>query len=210
MPATPRQKPVSPNNPCPFLRALVAQGLVPDDVVPIGELTDTILDVARTGEGEPTLPAAAIRAVALAANGLGPLQLLRSGMDGVALNALRGGPLDKKGVGSGILDTVANVDAEQLDRLDQFASDHVNARGRKERGLDRAELDRMMDANLERAASPRLLDRQLMDGEWPILLQVMGKEGRAGRYLSVKEVRELFLHRRFPRRMAAALKAQRS
>ena len=205
----PRQKPVSPNNPCPFLRALVAQGLVPDDVVPIGELTDTILAVARTGEGEPTLPAIAIRAVALAANGLGPLQLLRSGMDGVALNALRDGPLDKKGVGSGILDATANVDAAQLDRLDQFASDHVNARGRKERGLDQAALDRMMDANVERAASPRLLDRQLMDGEWPILLQVMGKEGRAGRYLSVREVRELFLHRRFPRRMAAALKAQR-
>lgn len=205
----PRQKPVSPNNPCPFLRALVAQGLVPDDVVPIGELTDTILAVARTGEGEPTLPATAIRAVALAANGLGPLQLLRSGMDGVALNALRDGPLDKKGVGSGILDATANVDAAQLDRLDQFASDHVNARGRKERGLDQAALDRMMDANVERAASRRLLDRQLMDGEWPILLQVMGKEGRAGRYLSVREVRELFLHRRFPRRMAAALKAQR-
>ena len=93
--------------------------------------------------------------------------------------------------------------------LDLFASDHVNARGRKERGLDQAALDRMMDANVERAASPRLLDRQLMDGEWPILLQVMGKEGRAGRYLSVREVRELFLHRRFPRRMAAALKAQR-
>lgn len=205
----PRQKPVSPDNPCPFLRAMVAQGLVPDDVVPIGELTDAILKVARTGEGEPTLPAAAIRAVALAANGLGPLQLLRSGMDGVALNALRDGPLDKKGVGSGILDATANVDAAQLDRLDRFASDHVNARGRKERGLDQAALDRMMDANIERAANPRLLDRQLMDGEWPILLQVMGKEGRAGRYLSVREVRELFLHRRFPRRMAAALKAQR-
>lgn len=206
----PRQKPVSPNNPCPFLRALVAQGLVPDDVVPIGELTDTILAVARTGEGEPTLPAAAIRAVALAANGLGPLQLARSGLGGVHLNELRDGPLDKKGVGSGILDATATVNAAQLDRLDQFASDHVNARGRKERGLDQAALDRMMDANVERAASPRLLDRQLMDGEWPILLQVMGKEGRAGRYLSVKEVRELFLQRRFPRRMATALKAQRS
>ena len=56
---------VSVNNPCPFLRALVAQGRLPDDKAPIGVVTKTIVDVAKTGDGVPDLPGAAIRAIAL-------------------------------------------------------------------------------------------------------------------------------------------------
>ena len=40
-----------------------------------------------------------------------------------------------------------------------------------------------------------------MIGEWPVLLKVMGKEGSAGRYLSLRDVEELFSNRRFPERM---------
>jgi hypothetical protein len=199
----PAHRAVSPHNPCPFLRALVAQGVVADDVVAIGELTAAILKTANAGEGQPQLPAAAIRAIALIANGLGPLQVARNGLHGVRLNELRNGPLDKKGAGSGILDASAMVNDAELARLDQFASDKADAQGRTERGLDLAELQRMMDANFERAAGRRRrIDRRLMDGEWPILLKVMGKEGKAGRYLSVQEVRDLFVQRRLPERMS--------
>jgi hypothetical protein len=46
-----------------------------------------------------------------------------------------------------------------------------------------------------------------MDGEWPILLQVMGKPGQGGHYLSVAEVRQLFVERRLPERMTQRLGA---
>jgi hypothetical protein len=64
----------------------------------------------------------------------------------------------------------------------------------------------MMDANFERAAGRRRsIDRRLMDGEWPILLKVMGKQGKTGRYLSLVEVRDLFVERRLPERMSRRL-----
>jgi hypothetical protein len=197
---------VSPNNPCPFLRALVSEGLLPDDVASLSEVTEVIIRVAKTGDGHPNLPGAAIRAIAAGANGLNPLQVLRNAKDGVQLNALRNGPLDKKGAGSGILDAEANVVAAELDRLDEFASDHVSASGEKERGLDLKALVHMMNENFTRAAGRRrVIDRLLMDGEWPILLKVMGKSGKNGRYLSVDEVRQLFLKRKLPERMTNQL-----
>lgn len=208
MPGKPGSGEVSPNNPCPFLRALVAQGVVADGAVAIGELTAAILKAASAGDGQPQLPAAAIRAIALIANGLGPLQMTRNGLQGVRLDELRNGPLDKKGAGSGILDPAGKVNDAELARLDGFASDKTDAQGRTERGLDLADLQRMMDANFERAAGRRRrIDRRLMDGEWPILLKVMGKEGQAGRYLSVQEVRDLFVERRLPQRMSRRLAA---
>jgi len=57
----------------------------------------------------------------------------------------------------------------------------------------------MMDANFARAAgSRRHVDRALMNGEWPVLLTVLGKDGPDGRYLSLADVRGLFVDRRFP------------
>lgn len=203
MPRKPKPSEVSPNNPCPFLRALVAQGRLADDVEATGEVARVIVDVASTGEGRPKLPSTAVRAIALIANGLGPLQLASNGLRGVRLNELRNGPLDKKGAGSRILDVSARVDEAELARLDEFASEKRDAEGRTERGLDLAELQRMMNANFERAAGHRRkIDRRLMEGEWPILLKVMGKEGSGGRYLSVAEVRDLFIERRLPERMS--------
>lgn len=204
-----RSHDVSPNNPCPFLRALVARGDLPDGQVPLGELSGRIVRVARSGEGEPRLPAAAIHAIALIANGLSPLQVLKTQLQGVRLDALRDGPLDKHGVGSGILDARGEVDPAELDRLGEFASDKRDATGRREPGLDLKDLRRMMDANFARAAGRRrIVDRAMMDGEWPVLLKVMGKPGAAGRYLSVAELRELFTKRQLPARMVARLDAQ--
>lgn len=206
MPSTPRSPQVSPNNPCPFLRALVVQGLLADDVVSLGTVTSTIVKVANAGDGQPELPAAAIRAIALVANGLTPLQMARNGFGGLRLDELRNGPLDKKGAGSRILDAKAKVDPKELARLEEFASEKTDADDHTEPGLDLGELQRMMDANFERAAGRRRsIDRKLMDGEWPILLKVMGKQGRTGRYLSLKEVGELFVERRLPERMSSRL-----
>lgn len=197
---------VSPGNPCPFLRALVAQGQLPDGEASVGDITRTIVRVARAGDGEPALPAPAIRAIALLANGLGPFQLAHNAVSGVRLDALRGGPLDKQGAGSRILDRHANIDTAQLARLDDFASDKTRVDGEVERGLDAHDLQRMMDANFERAAGQRRrIDRRLMEGEWPILLKVMGQEGKSGRYLSLADVRTLFVERRLPQRMREQL-----
>ena len=142
-------------NPCPFLRALVGEGLVGDDAQPAGELAATIARVARAGEGEPALPPAAIRAIALIAHGLGPLSIARTAREGVRPGGLRGGPLDKRGVGSGVLDAQARVDGAQLDRLAGFASPKTAADGTVEPGLDLREIGRFMDANFERAAGRR-------------------------------------------------------
>lgn len=198
--------PVSPNNPCPFLRALVAQGQLDNRAATISDATQVIEHVAATGEGEPQLPGLAIWLIALLANGLGPGALLDNALNGVRLNKLRNGPFDKKGVGSRILDTRGQVRPAELDRLASFASQKQKKSGGRELGLDADELVAMMDANLARAGDrARLVDRQLMNGEWPILLQVMGKDGKHGRYLSVAEVRTLFTERRLPARMRKRL-----
>ena len=197
---------VSPDNPCPFLRGLVAQGLLDNRTATIGDATEVIERVAATGEGDPQLPGLAIRLIALIANGLGPAAVLDNALHGVRLNKLRNGPLDKKGVGSRILDTRGQVRQAELDRLAGFASPKQKKSGGRELGLDAEELVAMMDANLARAGDrARLLDRQLMNGEWPILLQVMGKDGKHGRYLSMAEVRSLFVERRLPARMLKRL-----
>ena len=194
--------PVSANNPCPFLRALVAQGKLADGIEPLGQVTSVIVTVAKGGDGSPALPAPAIYAVALIANGLSPLSVANNQLNGLKLNALRGGPLDKKGVGSGILDSHGKVDKKELARLGEFASDKIDAAGKSEPGLALPELRAYMDANFARAAGRRrLIDRQLMNGEWPILLKVMGKTGRNGRYLCLKEIQDLFTQRRLPARM---------
>ena len=214
---TPKVNRVSPDNPCPFLRALVSQGQLPNDDVSLSEVARVIVEVAAAGDGKEKLPAAAVMAIALAANGLSPLQLARNALGGVTLNELRNGPLDKKGAGSRILDAQAQVNPVELARLDTFASDKLDADGHTERGLDLAEITRMMDANFERAAGHRrLIDRKLMDGEWPILLKIMGKQGskqggkqgKAGLYLSLKDVADLFEERTLPVRMMRRLKPE--
>jgi hypothetical protein len=195
--------PVSANNPCPFLRALVSEGQLADKTEPLDKVAAVIVQTARTGEGSPVLPAAAIFGIALIAHGLGPGAMLDTKLRGLRLNALRGGPLDKRGVGSGILDSRGDVDAKELARLRGFATMKRATNGASESGLGLPELRAFMDANFERAAGRRRrIDRALMIGEWPVLLKVMGKEGPDGRYLSFGEVETLFTQRRLPLRMS--------
>ena len=199
---------VSPNNPCPFLRALVAEGFVDGHTVPLSTLSRTI--GAASGERGLNERLAGLKTylIALIANGLSPLRLLRSLWSGVQPDELRNGPLDKRGSGSRILDATAHIDETELARLAEFGKDRQDPSGGLERGLTAQEITTYMDANFERArATRRWIDRRLMDGEWPVLLNIMGKGEGKERYLSVAEVRTLFVERRLPERIAARLPA---
>jgi hypothetical protein len=203
------QTPVSPNNPCPFLRALVAADFVDGHVVALSKLTKTI--EAATGEKglKEKLAGLKIYLVALIANGLSPVRLLRSWWSGAELDALRNGPLDKRGSGSRILDAAAHVNEAEISRLAGFGKDRQDPSGGSERGLTAEEITRYMDANFERARDTRRpIDRKLMNGEWPVLLRIMGKGDGDQRYLSVPEVRTLFVERRLPDRIAERLASQ--
>ena len=147
--------------------------------------------------------------IALIANGLNPVRLLRNWWSGAVLDNLRNGPLDKHGVGSRILDATAHVNEAEIARLAEFGKDRQDPAGGTERGLTASEITKYMNANFARAKGKRRwFDRILMIGEWPVLLKIMGKgEGKA-RYLSVAEVRTLFVDRRLPERIVARLKAQ--
>ncbi len=196
---------VSAGNPCPFLRGLVAAGSLDDHEEPLSKLAKVVAK-ASSGPGEARLPTLAIDVIALVANGLSPLSLARSVLGGVRLDALRGGPLDKQGAGSRILDAHGEVDLPELARLGEFSSSKTDAQGVTELGLDAEQLRTMMDANFARAAGKRrLIDRALMDGEWPVLLRVMGKPCGTGRYLSLDELGELLMERRLPERVTQRL-----
>ena len=201
---------VSPNNPCPFLRALGAEDFLSDHVEPLSAIADTVVAASDGDPTEPPLPRAAVYLIAMVANGLGPTRLARSVREGAQLDALRGGPLDKRGAGSRILDQAGAINEAELARLDQFAADKTDATGRIERGLGAEQLHAMMDANFARAAEKRRrIDRALMNGEWPVLLRVMGKASTRGRYLSLEELRVLFAERRLPPRIRGRLEPKR-
>jgi hypothetical protein len=205
------ERKVSPNNPCPFLRALVAQGLLDNRVATVGHATEVIEQVAATGEGNPSLPSLAVALVAILSNGLSPGTVLETGLHGVKLSKLRKRAAGQEGSWLTNSRSKGQVNPAELDRLKEFASLKVAGNGTKELGLDARELEIMMDANYERARDRRrLIDRQLMNGEWPILLQVMGKDGQDGRYLSLREIKALFANRKLPSRMTKQLGRQAS
>ncbi|WP_338829023.1 hypothetical protein [Bradyrhizobium sp. 27S5] len=214
MPASEAAAPqVSPNNPCPFLRALVAGNYVGGHVVPLPELTGTI----GRATGKTGLAGADAKAkifmVAQMANGIGPFSQLRSLTQGAILDELRNGPLDKHGAGSRILDQHAVVHDDEIARLATFGKDYPNPDGGTERGLSASDIKTFMAANFQRAKdehppSYAILHGYyplLMLGEWPVLLDIMGKGDGNDRYLSVAEVRTLFVERRFPDRIVALL-----
>jgi hypothetical protein len=199
--------PVSANNPCPFLRALVSTGTLSDVRESLAKVAAVVATTAHAGDGRPELPRAAIFAIASVANGVGPLSLVDTQWRGLQLNALRGGPLDKKGAGSRILNARGAIDAKEVSRLREFARDKQNHEGSSEPGLGLAELRAYMDANFERAAGRRrAIDRMLMMGAWPVFLKVMGMDGPGGRYLGLQDVIDLFKNRRLPERMNKRLR----
>ena len=204
---------VSPDNPCPFLRALVAGNYVGGHIVPLPQLTATI-DRATGKTGLAALSAGAkIFMVAQMANGISPFSQMRSLLQGAILDQLRNGPLDKHGAGSRILDQHAVVHEDEIARLATFGSDYKASDGSVERGLSAAEIKTFMAASFQRAkdqhppsyAILHCYYPLLMLGEWPVLLDIMGKGEGKDRYLSVAEVRTLFVEQRFPDRIVALL-----
>lgn len=197
---------VSSNNPCPFLRAAVAEGFVDGHTVPLSMLARTVEAASGTTGVNKVTVGVKTYFVALIANGICTLRPLRSWWSGAQLDELRNGPLDKHGVGSRILGVNAQVDETEIARLADFGKDRPDPAGGIERGLTGPEVTAYMDANFERAKGHRRwFDRKLMNGEWPVLLDIMGKGEGADRYLSVAEVRTLFVERRLPGRIAARL-----
>jgi cytochrome c5 len=200
------QIPVSPNNPCPFLRGLVAGGYVGGHVVPLPKLTGTIESASGTKGLKEKFVGLETYGVALIANGLNPIRLIKSWWSGAVLDELRNGPLDKHGAGSRILEVDGEVDESEIARLAEFGSDYANPDGGTERGLNSQQITTYMNANFERAKGHRrAIDRLLMNGEWPVLLNIMGKGEGDNRNLSVAEVRTLFVERKFPARIVARL-----
>ena len=112
------QIPVSPDNPCPFLRALVACGYVGGHVVPLQELCRRIEAASGEHGFEKTVVGIKTYLVAVGANG--PAHLIKSATSGAVLDELRNGPLDKHGAGSRILDATAHVHEDEIDRLATF------------------------------------------------------------------------------------------
>ncbi len=193
---------VSPNNPCPFLRGLVANGYVGGHDVPLTKIAETI-DLASGEHGAGAMKVwLETYGVASIANG----NPLKSMISGAVLDQLRGGPLDKLGAGSRILNVDAQVQEDEITRLASFGQDRKDPSGGTERGLTATEIETYMAANLKRAgAAARWYYPILMKGEWPVLLKIMGKGEGDARYLSVAEVKTLFVERRFPDRIVARL-----
>ena len=197
---------VSSNNPCPFLRALVANGYVGGHVVPLSQLAEMVgLASGETGAAQRDV-GMKTRMVAVIANGLGPLSVLKSATSGAVLDELRDGPLDKHGGGSRILDVDAKVHEDEIARLAGFGKDRKDPSGGTERGLTATEIDTFMKANLKRDGdAAHWYYPMLMKGEWPVLLKILGKGEGEERYLSVDEVRTLFVERRLPERITKRL-----
>lgn len=197
---------VSPNNPCPFLRALVANGYVGGHIVPLSKLSEVIGAASGKAGLDENVVELKTWMVAVGANGLGPLRVMTSATSGAVLDELRDGPLDKHGAGSRILGVDAHVHEDEITRLGTFGKNRPDGAGGTELGLNAKEIETYMAANMERAgAEARFYYPLLMKGEWPVLLDIFGKGEGDERYLSVAEVRTLFVEKRFPDRIVARL-----
>ena len=196
------QRAVSPNNPCPFLRALVANGYVDGHIVPRSKLSETIaLASGKKGLAE-TWAKLETYGVTLVANGS------KTTLAGLVLDELRNGPLDKHGAGSRILGVDARVHEDEIERLATFGQECNNPAGGTERGLTAKQINTYMAANIKRAGdAARFYYPKLMEKEWPVLLDFLGKGEGEDRYLSVAEVRTLIVDHRLPDRIIARLPA---
>jgi hypothetical protein len=191
---------VSPDNPCPFLRALVANGYVDGHIALRSKLAETIVAASgKTGLAELQAKVETF-VVTFLANGS------KTTLAGLVLDELRNGPLDKHGAGSRILGVDAQVHEDEIERLASFGQECNNPAGGTERGLTAKQIDAFMAANMKRAGvAARFYYPKLMEKEWPVLLDFMGKGEGDQRYLSVADVRTLVVDRRLPDRVTARL-----
>ncbi|QOG18488.1 MULTISPECIES: di-heme-cytochrome C peroxidase [Bradyrhizobium] len=204
--------PVSPDNPCPFLRGLVGEGFVDGGTVPLNTLSQTIANASGETGLKKIWARIQVRGVATIANGFS--HILKSIWSGPQLDALRGGPLDKLGAGSRILGVDGKVNEDEIARLQSFGRIYTDPNtGVSEPGLNAAEIKTFMHDNLKRAGSAaRWYYPALMQFEWPVLLKIMGKGKVDGKkaelYLSVADVRTLFNERKFPDRITQRIVSQ--
>jgi hypothetical protein len=77
MPTNANGHEVSPDYPYPSC-ALVSAGRLLVYVASLGEVTEVITRVAKTGDGQPNLPGVAIRVIAAIASGLNLLQVAQT------------------------------------------------------------------------------------------------------------------------------------
>lgn len=192
------------NIPCPFIRALVAQNYIEADIEPVQRLAELIGEAAGGSEANKAKIRTASKGIAAIANGLRPDTIYKTYKGGLRIEKLRGGPLDKRGVNSRIIDQTGKFNPEQFERLKAFAREFTSGEG-KELGIGLSEIKKMMDENAARASHKRPVDRLLMEGEWPVLLKVMKKGEGDAAYLSLDELRTLFAERRFPARIEARI-----
>lgn len=204
---TPHSPAVADGNPCPFLRAAVASGHLDGHRVAPADVGRFVADASGAPDGARRQAVVGTAAVALVGNGLWPWDVVRSVVRGARLDELRDGPLDKHGVGSRIIRPDGTVDEAELDRLAAFAQERQLSDGSSAMVLDSVAIEQMMDANLERSrATSRAIDRKLMDGEWPVLLRVIGRDAADGtRVLAVDDVRRLVEELRLPDHVEARL-----
>jgi hypothetical protein len=189
------------------LRAVVAAGYIDGHRQPLAGIDRVVVEAINPKSPGRSVVRAATFLVATVGNGLKLSRIVNNILYGFAPDELREGPIDKRGAGSRILNHHGKVNEEELARLDQYAVDQVSASGESERGLGASQIDAMMKANYQRAkGSRRRVDRLLMQGEWPILLRVMGVPGANGEFLSLREIRTLFVSRSLPTRVLERLK----
>eukprot|EP01034_Spumella_vulgaris_P018380 gene18380-23482_t len=84
----PPEPPVSAGNPCPFLRAVVAAGVVDGHIVPLSTLSRTVEAATGATGIKKWLAGLKTYPVALVANGISPLRLFRNWWSGAELDAL--------------------------------------------------------------------------------------------------------------------------
>lgn len=114
-------KSVSKNNPCPFLRAMAAYGFLKERAENIFKLTKSIAKAGGNTEAEGKLSKGILFIIALIANGLNPIRILKSLFLGPDIGNLRNGPLDKKGSGSRIIDANGSINSTELNRLESYS-----------------------------------------------------------------------------------------
>ena len=204
MPDTP-QVAVSANNPCPFLRALVANGTVGGHIVPLSKLRDVIEAASGKQGAEKTKAGIATYLIALIANGFAhvPRQRRVRGRSLTSCATARSTSTAPDRASSAWMrrciwtrSTVSRPSATTAKI--HPAAPSVACRRRRSTPSWR----QTSSVPGIRRNGPT---RYMMKGEWPVLLDILGKGEGDARYLSVAEVRTLFVDRRLPDRIAARL-----
>ncbi len=196
--------------PCPVLRALTQADKIEKKV----QMADLSRVIARSFDLQKQdlkeflfeLKVRALIAVGKVPDGI---KAVLSTSAPLNLEELPRSPLYKHGVSSQIINQKGEYDPKQFEHLEQFAVHCTGPDGQEEPGLTAEALVKFMDENSKREEKNpnwKPIYRKMMEGEWPKLLELMGIEGKHGRYLSVAELHALFEKQTLPARIMDRLK----